>query len=39
MDCPVKLRSGIPTDADMRKINAVSSVDCRSGVYIRYEGV
>ena len=25
MDCPVKLRSGVPTDADMRKINAVSS--------------
>lgn len=25
MDCPVKLRSGIPTDADMRKVNAVSS--------------
>lgn len=25
MDCPVKLRSGTPTDADMRKINAVSS--------------
>lgn len=25
MDCPVKLRSGVPTNADMRKINAVSS--------------
>lgn len=28
MDCPVKLRSGVPTDADMRKINAVASMTC-----------